>query len=88
MESKQDYEISEIKSIALGIWPEADKRSMELFTMDMERVYGTPLFAAIELGTSAWARFGDLGKSTEFALRVAREFPEYDVDGPVGDHRR
>lgn len=88
MESKQDFEISEIKVIAREFWPEADERSMELFTLDMERVYGTPLFAAIELGTSAWARFGDLGRSTEFSLCVAREFPEYDVDGLLGDHRR
>jgi len=87
VKSKQDFEISEIKVIAREFWPEADKRSMDLFTLDMEHVYGTPLFAAIELGTSAWARFGDLGKSTEFSLRVAREFPEYDTDGPVGDHR-
>jgi len=89
MQTKQSIELSKIKAIAGEIWPDASADSVDLFTRSLELHYGTPLFSAVEIGTTAWSRFGGLGKATEFSVRVAREFPEYDPERSViGDHRR
>lgn len=78
--SKQSVETEKVKDAAREFWPNADEEQAKLFGKYLDHVYGTSEFNAMQIGTAAWNRFGDIDKATAFSLRLGKDMPEYAED--------
>lgn len=78
--SKQSVETEKVKDAAREFWPNADEEQVKLFDKYLDHVYGTSEFNAMQIGTAAWNRFGDIDKATAFSLRLGKDMPEYAKD--------
>lgn len=85
--SKKTVETSQVKDLAQEFWPNADTEQVQLFNKYVDHVYGTTDFNAMQIGTAAWNRFGDLDKATAFSLKLGEEIPG-SADDTLRDGRK